>query len=296
MNIIQLKMVYMLLIIFSCLFTTAKASSVNQQQQTITQLYVGFFGRAPDPSGLAYWESVLSAGADISAIANSFAASKDSMTGPRLTPELIVTNVYKNLFAKAPDPSVLVYWSLKLAQGTFTAAQLVLQIANSAQGVEKQALDNRITVASSITNSLNTTNLILEYIPGTDLYKNLNAALSSVTEDAHSVDSANSAVQTAISGNSAPATPPSNNYTNSQKDLAKAEDAVTTAQENLTKAQAGGNEKAINDAKETLSIVLSAKVEAAQQVYDSAPTDAKAAAQATLDSATAALKQFGVVA
>lgn len=85
-------------------------------------------------------------------------------------------------------------------------------------------------------------------------------------------------------------------YINSQKELAKAEDAFTTAQENLTQAQAGGNEKAINDAKETLSIALSAKVEDAQQVYNLAPPDAKSAAQATLDSATAAIKQLGIVA
>ena len=187
-----------------------------------------------------------------------------------------------------------------MAQGRLTAAQLVLLIANSAQGVEKQTLDNKITVASSITNSLNKTDLIIQYKPGTDLYKNLNAALSSVTEDTHSVDSANSAIQAAVSGNitapAAPVAPSSDKYTNSQKDLAKAQEAVATAQENLKQAQATGKETEINAAKEILSITLFAQVEAAQNVYNLAPTESKPAAQTTLDSATAALKQFGVVA
>ncbi len=185
MNKQKFKLFNIIVILFAGFCNSVNASA--DQQRQITQLYVGFFGRAPDPSGLAYWNSVLSAGADISAAANSFAASKDSFSRNN-TSDQIVAQAYKNLFNSIPSPSALQYWSLKLAQGNITVSQLVLSLVESAQGVEKVALSNRISVASSITNNLNTTERIVEYRPGTDLFKQLQSTLSSVTSDSATVD------------------------------------------------------------------------------------------------------------
>ena len=267
MNKPQFKLFNIIVILFAGFFNSISASA--DQQTQITQLYVGFFGRAPDPSGLAYWNSVLSAGLDISAVANSFAASKDSFSQNR-TSDQIVTLAYKNLFNSIPSPSALQYWSLKLAQGAITVSQLVLSLVESAQGVEKIALDNRISVASSITNNLNTTERILEYRPGTDLFKQLQSTLSSVTSDSTTVDVAQKFIDSGFV-TAAPSVPVVSDYTKKQGELTKADEAVATAQANLKQAETRGNVDAITAAKDVLTVALTARVEIAQHVYDLAP-------------------------
>ncbi len=287
MNKPQFKLFNIIVILFAGFFNSANPSA--DQQTQITQLYVGFFGRAPDPSGLAYWNSVLSAGLEISAVANSFAASKDSFSQNR-TSDQIVTLAYKNLFNSIPSPSALQYWSLKLAQGAITVSQLVLSLVESAQGFEKVALDNRISVASSITNNLNTTERILEYRPGNDLFKQLQSTLSSVTSDPATVDVAQKFIESGFV-TAAPSVPVVSDYTKKQGELNKADEAVATAQANLKQAETAGAPDAITAAKDVLTVVLTARVEIAQQVYDLAPPEAKTAAKATLDSATTILSQ-----
>ena len=47
-------------------------------KELITQLYVGYFDRAPDPEGLAFWITVLDDGLSLDAIAQDFAKLKKS--------------------------------------------------------------------------------------------------------------------------------------------------------------------------------------------------------------------------
>ena len=56
--------------------------------QTITQLYVGYFGRAPDAAGLTYWSAALDAGQSLTSIAAGFARSPEAQA---LYPYLINT-------------------------------------------------------------------------------------------------------------------------------------------------------------------------------------------------------------
>lgn len=47
--------------------------------ELITQLYVGYYNRAPDPEGLNYWIGRANAGVSMADIANSFAASPEAI-------------------------------------------------------------------------------------------------------------------------------------------------------------------------------------------------------------------------
>src|SRR5690606_37812218 len=92
--------------------------------ELISQLYIGFYDRAPDPAGLQYWVGRLEAGASIEAIGNSFAASPEaSDTYPffqfpdLLNPDDFLEQVYQNVFGRAIDADGLAYYSARMEAG-----------------------------------------------------------------------------------------------------------------------------------------------------------------------------------
>ena len=46
----------------------------------VTELYVGYYNRAPDPAGLAFWLDALNNGVSLTVIANDFAKSAESQS------------------------------------------------------------------------------------------------------------------------------------------------------------------------------------------------------------------------
>ena len=84
-----------------------------EAKRLIAQLYIGLYGRAPDPDGLAYWVDELLSGVTTYEKMNQIMASEaqewfDLKDG--LTNEQLVTELYWNLFERAPDAEGLAYW------------------------------------------------------------------------------------------------------------------------------------------------------------------------------------------
>lgn len=124
----------------------------------ITQLYIGYFDRAPDPAGLAYWTDLVAQGQSIPAIAGYFAQQPEFKAiygDPGLgtfEPMNFVIKVYQNLFDRMPEPEGLAYWTAQLTSGAVAPGQLVATVqyvANSAgSGVDFQALANKVEAAT----------------------------------------------------------------------------------------------------------------------------------------------------
>ncbi len=92
----------------------------------ITELYVGYYNRAPDPAGLRFWSKALDEGLSLSAIANEFAKSDESQ---ELYPFLagarsFVVQVYNNVLNRDPDPAGLSFWTEQLLSGTVSPETL----------------------------------------------------------------------------------------------------------------------------------------------------------------------------
>lgn len=132
--------------------------------QLIAQLYVGYYNRAPDPEGLNYWIGRVNAGVTLSDIADSFAASPEAIsTYPYLalpnvvSPEAFVTQIYQNLFNRAPDADGLAYYTGQLEDGTITAGQLIASIQANANtnpnNDDGTILGNKVEVALAWTNA-----------------------------------------------------------------------------------------------------------------------------------------------
>ena len=119
----------------------------------ITQLYVGYFDRAPDPAGLSFWVAQANAGASISGIASSFSQVPEyqNLYGGFLSGAL-VDKIYDNLFDRVPDPAGRAYWVNALDSG-FPVSELVVAVMAGAQGQDKTTLDNKTIVAKDWTDS-----------------------------------------------------------------------------------------------------------------------------------------------
>ncbi|MBN9070127.1 MAG: DUF4214 domain-containing protein, partial [Rhizobiales bacterium] len=76
--------------------------------ELIAQIYIGFYDRAPDTTGLQYWIGRLAAGVSTADIGDSFAASPEAQeTYPYLkfpdllSPDDFLGQVYQNVFGRA---------------------------------------------------------------------------------------------------------------------------------------------------------------------------------------------------
>jgi hypothetical protein len=87
-----------------------------QMRVDATNLYVAFFGRAPDGLGLGYWTTGLAAGKSVTAIANEmYAVPEARVAYPAFfTPSDIVTQFYTSTLGRAPTAENITFWTAKL--------------------------------------------------------------------------------------------------------------------------------------------------------------------------------------
>jgi len=131
----------------------------------VQQLYVAYFNRPADVSGLAYWEGVVAkANGSTAAVSGAFAASdeyKAAYAGQDAYH--VVATVYQNLFGHAPDLAGLNFWGQAMINGQVTVANAVTSIAAGAQGTDLTAYNNKVAAATLFTSALDTSAEVLGY-------------------------------------------------------------------------------------------------------------------------------------
>lgn len=121
--------------------------------QLITQLYVGYFDRAPDPAGLNYWIGQFNAGLSLLEIAQSFSVQVETRSSysffavPSVgSADGFLDSVYRNLFNRTIDAEGLNYWKGELASGK-PVGRVIVDIISGAQATDKTIVDNKTDVA-----------------------------------------------------------------------------------------------------------------------------------------------------
>jgi hypothetical protein len=135
----------------------------------LTDLYLAFFGRAPDVSGLEYWQyQLLEAGRDFATISKDFSWSTEAQA---LFPAEgsnrdFVQTVYQNCFGRDPDAGGWDYWTDKLDlldpqdpdylndRGAFVGELLLGAYAPTSGEEDRSLLTNRHEVALDYVNKL----------------------------------------------------------------------------------------------------------------------------------------------
>jgi hypothetical protein len=84
----------------------AVASSIFKYRAQIIRLYLAYFGRLPDSSGLDHWVRARRAGATLSAVSDSFASSEEfRIRFGALNNVEFVDLLYRQVLGRAPDDS-----------------------------------------------------------------------------------------------------------------------------------------------------------------------------------------------
>ena len=143
----------------------------NANSTQLQELYVAYFGRAADPTGLDYW---VEKGISQAAFASSMYAQaefKDAYGSKSV--EAQVNQIYKNLFDREADVAGLTYWTQQINLGNLKVAEIATHLIwaaqnNSGSSADKTALTNRTNAAVAYTAAIKlSTADILAYQPTT---------------------------------------------------------------------------------------------------------------------------------
>lgn len=124
-------------------------------ESEIQSLYLRYFGRPADYSGIDFWQKSLRAGATINQIKAGFEASPEFLgLYSNRSPERVVERAYDYLFGRLPDSGGLLFWADHLRSGRLSLNTILDTIINSAVFSDKITLQSRTQAASSFTNVL----------------------------------------------------------------------------------------------------------------------------------------------
>ncbi|WP_075791748.1 DUF4214 domain-containing protein [Massilia putida] len=120
---------------------------------TVNAFYVAFYGRPADPAGLAYWSQQLAqAGGDLSAIKEAFANSQEATVRfSSTTASDRITEIYQQLFNRAPDAAGLSYWVDAVSKGHASMADVAINVLQGALGSDASLVDLRQKAAAEFT-------------------------------------------------------------------------------------------------------------------------------------------------
>jgi len=132
----------------------------NATSTQLQELYVAYFGRAADPTGLDYWTESGISTANFAADMYAQAEFKDAYGA--LTTESQVNQIYKNLFDREADVAGLTYWTQQINLGNLQLAEIANDLIwaaqnNSGSADDKTALENRTAAAIAYTAEVKST-------------------------------------------------------------------------------------------------------------------------------------------
>jgi hypothetical protein len=159
----------------------------NNYASVANSFYLAFYGRPADPAGLAFWSQQLaSVDGELADITLAFSTSQEAQTrfGSDTLNERI-TDIYQQLFNRAPDAAGLAYWSGAVSNGNATLADVAISILGGAQGGDQSLSALRLKAADAFTAAVDASD------SGYSGYASIEAArvlLRSVTANASETD------------------------------------------------------------------------------------------------------------
>lgn len=129
----------------------------TQYDTQIQQLYVAYFNRPADATGIAFWANFMANGGTVAQVSAAFAQSLEyQVEYSQSTNAGIVSAVYQNLFGRPAETEGLAFWVKALNDRSITVDNMVEFISRGAQGTDKVAFDSKVVVATAFTNALDT--------------------------------------------------------------------------------------------------------------------------------------------
>ena len=119
-------------------------------EQQVQQIYIGLLGRAADKPGLDYWTNEIESGVlSIEQLRSNIVNEQpEYATGlGTLTRAQVVSELYQNLFERAPEAAGLEYW-VNGGGSTVNIDQLVLALSDGAGANDRLVMENKTEAAT----------------------------------------------------------------------------------------------------------------------------------------------------
>jgi len=185
--------------------------------EALTAIYIGYYDRAPDPVGFAFWQQTLADGFDLNGdgsslddIASNFSGQEETLmvhpffSNPTdASAAAFVTEIFANLFNRAPDDAGLAFWTEALqnaiaGNGDMSVGEIILSIIAGAQTAadggfpDQEIISNKIAVGMDWEAAVNAAGI--EYVPGSATEDSARSVVSNVDETDASIVAANAAI------------------------------------------------------------------------------------------------------
>ena len=160
----------------------------------VQELYVAYFGRPADYSGLQYWTKTAATPSGYHDMVQAFATSAEyQVLVAGMDNRALVDAVYEHLFGRAAETAGVDYWAGLLDSKTISIADVVTSVAGGAQGLDSFVYEAKVQTSEIFTDHLDQANERLAYT-GTfpnALAHNYLAAINDEVSAAHALDPAN---------------------------------------------------------------------------------------------------------
>lgn len=180
-------------------------STLTTEQQ-LAAIYIGYYDRAADPAGEDFWESaVANPNLSLADIATDFATQSETLIAyPFLSDptaeqaNAFISEVYLNLFNRAPDAAGLEFWGGALLaaidgdDGALSVGEIILSIISGAQntteGQDLTTILNKIEVSTAWTDAADAAGI--DYTTNTAAQSSAQSIIEGVTSSSATVAAA----------------------------------------------------------------------------------------------------------
>lgn len=131
----------------------------------IQKVYIAYFNRPADSAGLEYWSQAIASGSNtIQDLTDAFSTSAEylSVYGGAAN-EIVISQVYQNLFGRQPEPDGLAYWLGEMNAGRVSIGNIAYAALNGAGGADLEAITNKAKAAIEFTDFLQSRNADEQY-------------------------------------------------------------------------------------------------------------------------------------
>ena len=110
------------------------SAEFGQAVEPVARLYLAYFGRDPDFSGLMFWANQVRAGYPLQFVSDSFATSSEfRQRYGSLSNTAFVDLVYRNVLGRGADAAGLSYWVGQLNSGALNRGGVMLNFSESGE-------------------------------------------------------------------------------------------------------------------------------------------------------------------
>lgn len=149
--------------------------------------YIAYYARPGDPAGTDYWANRLAAdpkGLD-ALITEFWSSAEAAQRYGGMSDVQILETLYSDLFARSMDPEGRSYWTGRLASGSTSVDQVMLEVIKGATGADAAIIANKLAVARYVTDRVRATGVAWSNDAG-------RSVLAAVTAQAASIEPAKS--------------------------------------------------------------------------------------------------------